>query len=92
MKCFSQPNQDEIDARLGLEQKMREVRDSEKDKLRDKYDAIVKGLETKILAAQQKVEKEGSQLMGSAIDIIGGTVLGMLLGNKRSRATTTVRG
>ncbi len=78
LKSFSQPNQDEIDARLGLEQKMREIRDAEKDKLRDKYDTIVKGLEVKILAAQQKVEKEGSQLMGSAIDIIGGTVLGML--------------
>ncbi|MCC6511850.1 MAG: hypothetical protein IT423_22305, partial [Pirellulaceae bacterium] len=46
----------------------------------------------KIMAAQQKVEKEGSQFMGSAIDIIGGTVLGMLLGNKRSRAGTTARG
>ncbi len=92
LKCFSKPNEDEVDARLGLEQKMREVRDAEKDKLRDKYEAIVKGLETKILAAQQKVEKEGSQLMGSAIDIIGGTVLGMLLGNKRSRTTSTVRG
>lgn len=92
LKCFSQPNVDEIDARLSLEQKMREVRDIEKDKLRDKYDAIVNGLEAKIMTAQQKVEKEGSQLMGSAIDIIGGTVLGMLLGNKRSRTTSTVRG
>ncbi len=92
LKAFSQPNQDEIDARLGLEQKMREIRDAEKDKLRSKYDQMIRALETKILAAQQKVEKEGSQLMGSAIDIIGGTVLGMLLGNKRSRATTTVRG
>ena len=64
LKCFSQPNQDELDARLGLEQKMREIRDAEKDKLRDKYDAIVKGLESKIMAAQQRVEKEGSQFMG----------------------------
>ena len=92
LKMFTPPNQDEIDARLSLEQKMREVRDAEKEKLRDKYDAIVKGLEAKIMTAQQKVEKEGSQLMGSAIDIIGGTVLGMLLGNKRSRTTSTVRG
>lgn len=92
LKTFTPPNQDEIDARLSLEQKMREVRDAEKEKLRDKYDGIVKNLEAKIMTAQQKVEKEGSQFMGSAIDIIGGTVLGMLLGNKRSRSTSTVRG
>lgn len=92
LKCFSQPGQDELDARLSLEHKMREVRDVEKEKLRVKYDAIVKTLEGKILTAQQKAEKEGSQFLGSAIDILGGTVLGMLLGNKRSRSTSTVRG
>ena len=92
LKAFSKPGQDELDARLGLEQKMRELRDVEKEKLRSKYETQVRALESKIASAQQKAAKENTQFMGSAIDIIGGTVLGMLLGNKRSRITTTTRG
>ncbi len=91
LKAFSKPGQDELDARLGFEQHMREARDTEKEKLRQKYGDAVRSLEAKIQTAQAKVEKENSQFMGNAIDIIGGTVLGMLLGNKRSRSTTTVR-
>ncbi len=92
LKTFTQPGQDELDARLSLEQKMRELRDIEKEKLRSKYETQVRALETKIASAQQRASKENSEFMGSAIDVIGGTVLGMLLGNKRTRISTTTRG
>ncbi len=57
LKAFSQPNQDEIDARLGLEQKMREIRDAEKDKLRSKYDQMIRALETKIWLPSRRWRK-----------------------------------
>lgn len=70
---------------------MREVRDAVKEKLRNRYQRELQSLETKIDAAKQKLEKQGVQFVGSAFEL-GSSLLGMLLGNKRSRYTTTVRG
>ncbi|MGN6546870.1 MAG: ATP-binding protein [Aureliella sp.] len=91
LKAVSQPGQDELAARLALEQKLREARDAQKEKLQAKYADKVQALEGKIALAQQRVDREGAQFYKSALDI-GQTVLGMLIGNKRSRASSTVRG
>lgn len=94
LKTISKPGQEEFDARMALDQKMREARDAEKEKLQDKYATLLRSLESKIQTAQQRAEREGAQFYEAALNI-GSTVLGMLVGNKRSRVSktaATVRG
>jgi hypothetical protein len=94
LKSFSRPGLDELDARLGFEQSLREARDAAKEKLQAKVATALRSLDAKIQTAQQRVEREGGQFYESALDL-GQTVLGMLLGNRRSRVaktSATVRG
>jgi hypothetical protein len=91
LKTVSAPGEDEYAARLSLEQRMREARDAQREKLQAKYAAMVHSLEAKIVAAQERVSREGGQFYESALNL-GQTVLGMLIGNKRARTSATVRG
>lgn len=92
LKAFSKPGQDELDARMGWTQEVRERRDEEKEELQTKYSKKVKALETKIRSAQQKLEREKAQYdqsKWSSIMSIGQTVLGAVLGNKISSRSAT---
>jgi hypothetical protein len=94
---ISKPGEDEADARMAWSQEVREHRDLEKAKLQQKYADKIKSLETKIYAAQQKLEKQQAQYdkeKWSTLLNIGTTVLGRLLGNKvtASRTVTAGRG
>jgi hypothetical protein len=91
----SKPGQDEVDARSGWSQEIRELRDLEKTKLQQKYADKIKTLETKIHAAQQKLEKQQAQYdkeKWNTLLSIGTTVLGRLLGNKVTAARTVTAG
>lgn len=97
LKRISEPGQDEVDVRVNWSQEIREQRDLEKTKLQQKYADKIKALETKIRAAEQKLEKQQAQYdkeKWNTILNIGTTVLGRLLGNKvtASRTATTGRG
>ncbi len=101
-KMSSLKEESERDFRIRVAQKVKEVRDSEIDKLRAKYGEKLSTLENKIRLAEQALEREQEQVkaqdMQTAISV-GATVLGALLGGsgrRRSsgtlgRATTAAR-
>lgn len=96
LDATSLPGQDELDARMAWKQAVRELRDEEKEELREKYAKKVKSLESKIRTAQQRVEREKAQYdqqKWSTVLSFGQTVLGAIMGNKiSSRSATTGRG
>lgn len=95
LKRISDPGQDEVDVRVAWSQEVREQRDLEKTKLQQKYSGKIDALEAKILAAQQKLEKQQAQYdkeKWNTILNIGTTVLGRLLGNKVTATRTATAG
>ncbi len=95
LKKTSQLGQDELDARLSWGHEIRELRDAEKEKLRDKYAGKLDSLESKIRTAQQRLDREQAQYdqqkWNTALNV-GQTVLGWLVGNKvKSRSATAGR-
>ncbi len=97
----ARPDEDERDFRIRLQQKTRETRDAELEKLQSKYASRIQTLTERIRKAEQTVEKEQEQArqqkMQTAISF-GTTVLSAFLGKKAvsagtlGRATTAARG
>ncbi len=90
LKRFSKPNQSESDARIEMAQLAREARDLEVEKLRAKYATKLKAFETKIAAAEQRLEKEKAQAKQETLQSMlnmGSSILGALLGNKVASKT-----
>ena len=93
----SRPGESERDFRLRLGQQAREKRDSEVERLRQRYAAKFATLERQIMTAQQRLDREQEQykeqMTHTAISM-GATILGSILGRKASqigRATTSAR-
>jgi hypothetical protein len=101
LKMNSEPGESEQGFRNRLQQGCREMRDSEVEKLRQKYAAKINALNEKIRKSEQAVEREkiqaNQQKMQTAISV-GATILSSFLGRKvlsassLGRATTAVRG
>ncbi len=94
LKKQSRPDQSEAEARIELAHAAREARDAAVAKLKDEVATKMKSLQTKIAAAQQKVEKEKAEVnqrwYGSMLDI-GTSVLGAVLGNKIASRTNVTK-
>ncbi len=97
LKATSQPGQSESDARIELNQAIREARDKAIEKIKEKYETKLKALQPRILAAQQKLDKEKdeekSQWWSSALDVAS-SVLSVVLDNRsraRSRASQAAK-
>jgi hypothetical protein len=91
-KAFSQPGQDESQARTSWSQQVREQRDAAKESLQAKYATKLRALESKIRTASQKLEREKVQYdkeKWSTVLNFGQTVLGALLGNKISARSSS---
>ncbi len=89
-KLTSNPGESEGDFRVRLSQALREFRDSEVTRLREKHAAKLRSLEDRIQRAEQRVEREKSQYSQRKLDTvisIGTSVLGAIFGG-RSVATT----
>jgi len=89
-KLTSNPGESEGDFRTRLAQSLREHRDREVAKLREKHAAKLKSLEDRLRRATDKVEREKSQYTQRKLDTaisIGTSVLGAIFGG-RSTATT----
>jgi hypothetical protein len=101
LKEVSQPGETEGEFRVRLEQSLREKRDSEVEKLRQKYAPKLAALQERIRKANERVEREkaqyGQQKLQTAISF-GATLLGAFMGRKVAsvgtvgRAATTMRG
>lgn len=100
-KVISEPGESERDFRIRLQQSAREHRDSEIDKLRNKYTSRINTLEERVRRAEQSVRRQEDQSrqhkMQTAISV-GSTILGSFLGKSPvsattlGRATTSARG
>jgi hypothetical protein len=90
LKLTSNPGESEGDFRARLAQSLREHRDREVTKLREKHAPKLKSLEDRLQRATDKVEREKSQYAQRKLDTaisIGTSVLGAIFGG-RSVATT----
>ena len=90
LKLTSNPGESEGDFRARLAQALREFRDGEVAKLREKHAARLKSLEERLRRASDRVEREQSQYSQRKLDTaisIGTSVLGAIFGG-RSTATT----
>ena len=101
LKRTTAPGVSEADARIELSHAAKEARDAAVDKLKTKYSVKIRSLQTRILAAQQRLDKEKEAAKSKQMEgifNIGTTILGALLGNKIatkgnvSKAATAVRG
>jgi hypothetical protein len=94
LKKQSRPDQTEDEARIELAHAAREARDAAVAKLKEEVATKMRALQTKIAAAQQKVEKETAEAnqrwYGSMLDI-GTSVLGAVLGNKIASRTNVTK-
>lgn len=90
----SAAGESEMDARISWTQKVREMRDDAKAKLSDKYSKLVAALDSKIRAAQQRVDREkadyDNEKWNSVLNF-GTSVLGAILGNKIASRTNVSR-
>lgn len=95
LKQYSQLGQDELDARLGWKQQVRELRDEKKEELRECFAKKIKSLESKTRTARQRLEREKAQYDNakwSTVLNFGQTILGAIMGNKvSSRGATAGR-
>ena len=97
----SRAGESEKEFRIRLQQRAREERDRQIEKIRQKYSAKIASYQDRIRRAEQSVEREkeqaSQQKLQTAISF-GTTVLGALFGRKRlststlGRATTAARG
>ncbi len=90
LKLTSNPGESEGDFRARLGQGLREHRDREVAKLREKYAARLKSLEDRMRKAEGRIEREKAQYGQRKLDTaisIGTSVLGAIFGG-RSVATT----
>ena len=89
-KLTSNPGESEGDFRARLALALREHRDREVAKLRDKHAAKLQSLENRLRTASQRVEREQSQYSQRKLDTmisIGTSVLGAIFGGRSSAAT-----
>jgi hypothetical protein len=100
-KASSKPGESERDFRIRLQDTLREARDAEADRIRQKYAPKLLALQERIRKAEAAVGREASQVSEQKLQTavsVGATVLDALLGRKRvrvstlGRATTAARG
>ncbi len=93
-KLVSNPGESERDFRIRLADVAREERDTKVDKLRKRYSGRAATLESRILRAEQKVEREREQAQQKKYDSVisvGTSLLGALLGRKKVSVTNLRR-
>jgi hypothetical protein len=94
-KATSNPGESEGDFRARLAQLARESRDAEVAKLRQKYASKVNTLTDQVRRAQERVEREKSQVANHGMQAalsMGGAVLGALFGRKALSASNIGKG
>lgn len=87
----SKENESENDFRTRIAITLREERDEQVQKLKDKYVSKISALNEKIRKAQTKVEQQKQQATtqkGEAYLSVGATILGAILGKKRISQST----
>lgn len=89
--AVSQPDEDERDFRVRLQQAAREQRDEAVEKLRQKYAPKIAALQERLRKAEQRVAKEKAQASQAGLQTvfsIGATLLGAFTGRKIISSST----
>jgi DNA helicase HerA-like ATPase len=92
--AVSRPGESEADFRVRIAQRLKEYRDDELDRVRDRYASRIASLTERIDRARQKVEREKAEAHNKSMQTyvsIGSAVLGALLGRKMASSTTIGR-
>ncbi|MFN5756279.1 MAG: helicase HerA domain-containing protein [Planctomycetia bacterium] len=92
--AVSRPGESEADFRVRIAQRLKEYRDDELDRVRDRYASRLASLTERIDRARQKVEREKAEAHNKSMQTyvsIGSAVLGALLGRKIASSTTIGR-
>ena len=96
LKLQSKPGETKAEFSARLQLARREKRDEAAEKLRQRFAKKVKGMETRVGRAEDKVEREKSQYDQQKLQTgisMGATVLGAIFGSRgMGRATTAARG
>jgi hypothetical protein len=100
-KMISRPDESERDFRVRLDTTLRELRDAEVAKVRERYGAKLATLEDRVRRAQAAVQRQEEQASESKVQVgvsMAATIFGAILGRKAvsastlGRATTAARG
>jgi hypothetical protein len=94
LKLSSNPGESEGDFRSRIGHALREKRDAEVERLRKQYAPKLKTLEDRIARAEQRVERERSQLSQQKMQTVlsvGAAILGAFMGRKGVRVTDVNR-
>lgn len=89
--AVSEPDEDERNFRVRLQQAAREQRDEAVEKLRQKYASKMAALQERLRKAEQRVEKEKAQASQAGLQTafsIGATLLGAFTGRKIISSST----
>ena len=92
--AVSRPGESEADFRVRIGQRLKEYRDDELDRVRDRYASRIASLTDRIDRARQKVEREKAEAQNKSMQTyvsIGSAVLGALLGRKVASSSTIGR-
>ncbi len=92
---YSNPDESERDFRVRLQQLVRESRDGEVEKLRQKYAPKFATLEERLRRAEAAREKEAQEAQSAKMQgwlSVGASLLGAFMGNKVASATNVRRG
>jgi hypothetical protein len=93
-KMVSRPDEPERDFRVRFEMRLRELRDAEMKKVRDRYGAKLATLEDRVRRAEAAVERQSQQASESKVQAgvsMAATIFGAILGRKAVSATTLGR-
>ncbi len=94
LDLLSEPEEDQRDFRIRLQQASREKRDEEIGKLRARYESRIRSLEERIRKAEQQVEREAGkakQQQTQTAIALGSTLLSSLFGRKAVTSTSLSR-
>ena len=91
LKVTSEPNEDVRNFKIRLGHMVREQRDEEVDKIKERFARRIQTLEGRMHRAQERIERERSQSSQQKISTaisIGSTILGALFGRKSVSSST----
>ena len=94
INAVSRPGEAEGEFRVRIAQRVREWRDEQIEKVRDRHAAKLATLDDRIERARQKVEKEKAEAKNQSLQTyvsIGTAVIGAIFGRKKISATTIGR-
>jgi hypothetical protein len=94
LAAVSRPGESQGDFRVRIAHRVKEWRDEQIEKVRDKQAAKLAAIADKVERARQKVEREKAEAKNQSMQTyvsIGTAVIGALLGRKKASATTIGR-